>query len=68
MNDTTWKVKKHVFGKVVRQMRIQGPQCREGAPSLIIEAFLSALSRMRIRLRCPMFKVPLPEDHDRKTD
>jgi len=38
-----------------------GPLCRVGAPLMISGAFAVALSWMRIRIRCPVIQVPLPE-------
>jgi len=59
MSTCTWKD--------VWQMCDQGPLCREGAP-LMISGVFAALLWMRIRIRCPVIQVPLPEVHDKATD
>ncbi len=61
------KIKKHVFGKGVWRMCDQGPLGREVAPLMVSGAFAVALSWMRIRVRCPIIQMPLPEVHNKAT-
>jgi len=54
------KIKTYVSRKGVWRMCDHGPPGREGTPLMVSGAFALALSW--IYLRCPIIKVPLPEE------
>ena len=66
-NDITRRVEKHVFGKDVRRMSDQSPSCTKSTPLVISRAF-AAFSWMRVRIRCPVLQVSLPDIYDKTVE
>jgi len=56
------------FGKDVRRMSDQSPFCMKSTPLVISRAFAVVSFQMRVRVRCPVLQVSLPEVYDKMAE